>query len=60
MYHTCFEHKQLVYVHLLPDLLEAVEHRNTRDAVDLTERVQTDWEQLVLACYPGILDDGTS
>ena len=50
---------QMHPVHLLPDLLEAVEDGHTRDAVDLAERVEADGVQLELAGHLGILDDGT-
>ncbi len=46
-------------VYLLSDLLEAVQYGDTGDAVDLAEGVQTHGEQLVLAGYPRVLDDGT-
>ena len=44
---------------LLSYLLEAVQDRYAGDAVNLAERIQTDWIEMVLPGYPGILDDGT-
>lgn len=46
--------------YLLLDLLEAVKHRDTWDAVNLAEGDQTYWIQTLLAGYFGKVDDGTS
>ena len=48
-----------VSTYLLSYLLEAVEDRYTGDAVDLAQRVQADGIEVVLPCYPGVLDDST-
>ena len=45
--------------HLFLDLLEAVEHGHTGDAVYLAEGHQAHWEEPVLAGNLGKVDDGT-
>ena len=49
---------RLSWTNLLSYFLEAVEHGYTWDAVDLAERVEADWIEMMLAGNPGILDDG--
>ena len=48
-----------ISAHLLSYLLETVQHRDTRDTVDLAERVETDGVQVMFAGYLSILDDGS-
>ena len=49
----------MLSTHLLPNLLETVQHRHTGDAVNLAERVKADWVEVLLPSNPGILDYGT-
>ena len=45
--------------HLLSNLLEAVQHGYTGDAVDLTEKIEAHRVKVLLAGYLSILDDGS-
>ena len=44
---------------LFLDLLEAIQHRDTRDAVNLTQRDQTDRVETLFPCYLSKVDDCT-
>ena len=49
---------RLQFSHLLLDLMEAVHHWYTGHGVDLTERVEADSIQAMLAGNPSILNNG--
>lgn len=46
-----------VTLHLLPDLLETIDDRHTRDAINSIQRLQTNVGQFVFSCYLAEMDN---